>query len=374
MKSTKKIVLDLLGGTIPPSIKAKQNDKNSRYVEASLYSGSEFFTPDTGALFAFRYKKPDGTAGFYDSLPDNTPAIVVSGNIVTIELVEQVLTISGNVSCELNIYNATGGKLTTFTFSIIVEKSVLADSTIISSDYYNVLTAQIASALQYKNEAAASAAAAASSEAEAAAILASTVKSVNNKTPNSSGSVILISSDIGALATDGNGSNVTAAFAEAAQDADISSGEKLTVLFGKIKKRFSVITTTFAKLSNLAYGNEVDTGLTWLDGKKVYRKSVKITPSQYTVSESGTPTTYTATVTNLTSGVNEICMLQAMLVTPAGYYLPLGAKRNGARDFGGYVSATIQNNIVKLEFGTGERPLDTANINYFTVICEYTKI
>lgn len=176
------------------------------------------------------------------------------------------------------------------------------------------------------------------------------------------------------LPTTGDGSDVTAAFTEAAQDADIQTGEKLSVLFGKIKKRFSVITTTFAKLSNLAYGNEVDTGLTWLDGKKVYRKSVKITPSQYTVSESGTPTTYTATVTNLTSGVNEICMLQAMLVTPTGYYLPLGAKRNGASDFGGYVSATIQNNIVKLEFGTGERPLDTERINYFTVICEYTKI
>ena len=36
-------------------------------------------------------------------------------------------------------------------------------------------------------------------------------------------------------------SNNTVAFSEAAQDADISSGEKLTVLFGKIKKRFSVV-------------------------------------------------------------------------------------------------------------------------------------
>lgn len=39
----------------------------------------------------------------------------------------------------------------------------------------------------------------------------------------------------------GDGSNVTAAFIEAEQDADISSGEKLSVLFGKIKKRFSVV-------------------------------------------------------------------------------------------------------------------------------------
>ena len=36
-------------------------------------------------------------------------------------------------------------------------------------------------------------------------------------------------------------SNNTVAFSEASQDADIASGEKLSVLFGKIKKRFSVV-------------------------------------------------------------------------------------------------------------------------------------
>lgn len=39
-------------------------------------------------------------------------------------------------------------------------------------------------------------------------------------------------------------SNNTVAFVEVSQDADISSGEKLSVLFGKIKKRFSVLAST----------------------------------------------------------------------------------------------------------------------------------
>ena len=39
-------------------------------------------------------------------------------------------------------------------------------------------------------------------------------------------------------------SNNTVAFSEASQDADITSGEKLSVLFGKIKKRFSVLAST----------------------------------------------------------------------------------------------------------------------------------
>ena len=52
-------------------------------------------------------------------------------------------------------------------------------------------------------------------------------------------------------------SNNTVAFSEAAQDADIQTGEKLTVLFGKIKKRFSVLASTvmmksvFTQVGNL---------------------------------------------------------------------------------------------------------------------------
>ena len=41
------------------------------------------------------------------------------------------------------------------------------------------------------------------------------------------------------LPRNGDGSNVTASFTEAEQDADIQTGEELPVLFGKIKKRFS---------------------------------------------------------------------------------------------------------------------------------------
>lgn len=57
------------------------------------------------------------------------------------------------------------------------------------------------------------------------------------------------------LPRNGDGSNVTASFTEAEQDADIQTGEELTVLFGKIKKRFSVVN----KLVNGAvYSNLLD--------------------------------------------------------------------------------------------------------------------
>ena len=148
MQVTKNITLDLLETGSPVIIKAKQNDRNTRYIAAHLYVGRLDYQVPSGTEIAFRYKKPDGTAGFYDALPDNSPAITVSGNTVTVELVEQVLTVSGCVHCEINMYNAASEKLTTFTFEISVEESVLTDAKIISSDYYNVLTAEIAKALQ----------------------------------------------------------------------------------------------------------------------------------------------------------------------------------------------------------------------------------
>ncbi len=148
MQVTKNITLDLLETGSPVIIKAKQNDRNTRYIAAHLYVGRLDYQVPSGTEIAFRYKKPDGTAGFYDALPDNSPAITVSGNTVTVELVEQVLTVAGCVHCEINMYNAASEKLTTFTFEISVEESVLTDTEIISSDYYNVLTAEIAKALQ----------------------------------------------------------------------------------------------------------------------------------------------------------------------------------------------------------------------------------
>lgn len=48
------------------------------------------------------------------------------------------------------------------------------------------------------------------------------------------------------LPRNGDGSNVTASFTEAEQDADIQTGEELTVLFGKIKKRFSAMLAAIA--------------------------------------------------------------------------------------------------------------------------------
>lgn len=146
MNSVTYITLDLQAPNFAVVASAKQNDTLGRQIAATLRDGSVSFDA-TGLLCEIRYAKPDGTVGFYDTLEDNeTPAYSIDGNVVTFTLAEQMLTIAGAVYVDVNFYAPTGEKLTAFTFTLNVEASVLADGTIVSSDYYNVLTATLAEA------------------------------------------------------------------------------------------------------------------------------------------------------------------------------------------------------------------------------------
>ena len=146
MQVTKAIKIDLVEKGVQPIVYAKQNDSQTRFIASSLFANGQPFSVPDGVIAMFRAGKPDGTACFYDSNETGTPAITIEGNLVTVELAEQVLTAPGNVQAEINFYTAGGEKLTSFSFAIQVEKSVLTDQEIVSSDYYNVLTAQITAA------------------------------------------------------------------------------------------------------------------------------------------------------------------------------------------------------------------------------------
>ena len=146
MQVTKSIKIDLVEKGVQPIVYAKQNDSQTRFIAASLFANGQPFSVPDGVIAMFRAGKPDGTACFYDSNETGTPAITIAGNLVTVELAEQVLTAPGNVQAEINFYTAGGEKLTSFSFAIQVEKSVLTDQEIVSSNYYNVLTEQVKAA------------------------------------------------------------------------------------------------------------------------------------------------------------------------------------------------------------------------------------
>ena len=126
---------------------AVQNDRLSRKIKAGLYDGGVAWTPAAGTDAVVRFVKPDGTMGFYDTDEAGNTAVTWIGNVATIMLAEQVLTVPGDVYCQINFYTASEEKLSTFAFKIVVEKSVITDSTIESTDYFNILSQQIAAIL-----------------------------------------------------------------------------------------------------------------------------------------------------------------------------------------------------------------------------------
>ena len=188
LETTAALRVDLLDPGAPQIIHAVQDDSDSRKIAFSIYAGGAQWAVPDGTLVTVRYKKPDGTAGFYDTLPDgSTPAATIDGNVVTVSLVPQAFTGRGNVPVQIKLYDSTGASIATFAIVMHVSANVVSDAEIVSSDYYNILTKQIADVLsaaegiegnvtaaQEAAEQAASSASAAAGSATAAAGSAST--------------------------------------------------------------------------------------------------------------------------------------------------------------------------------------------------------
>lgn len=148
MTENTAIVLNLAAPNISSVVYAVQNDRLSRHIVAQLLDGSTAWTPPAGASAVIRYLKPDGTGGYYDTDENDDPAISISGSTATLTIAEQALTVPGDVYFQLNFYTAAGEKVTTFAWLLRVQKSVISDAEIVSSDYYNTLTATIAQGIE----------------------------------------------------------------------------------------------------------------------------------------------------------------------------------------------------------------------------------
>ena len=148
IETTAALRVDLLDPGAPQIIHAVQDDSNSRKIAFYIYAGGAQWAVPDGTLVTVRYKKPDGTAGFYDTLPDgSTPAATIDGNVVTVALVPQAFTVRGNVPVQIKLYDSAGTSIATFAVVMHISANVVSDAEIVSSDYYSVLTKQIADVL-----------------------------------------------------------------------------------------------------------------------------------------------------------------------------------------------------------------------------------
>ena len=151
MEIIQKVDLNLSFWGIPPKISMVQGDSNTRIIQAQLWDGANPYTIPTGAAVMMRFCKPDGTGGLYDKT-EGGQSVTVSGSTVTVPVATQMLTVDGVVMAEVDIYaagedSASAQNLASFAFLVEVAPSVYPDAEIISSDYYSVLTAEIASVL-----------------------------------------------------------------------------------------------------------------------------------------------------------------------------------------------------------------------------------
>lgn len=120
MTITQKISMDFMRTDVPPIVAAVQGDTYTREVQISLYAAGVPWELPEGHDVAIRYRKPDGTCGNYDTMPDGSMAWKTEGNTVSIMLCPQMLTVPGNVPAQVSVILGER-TVSTFTFVVNVE-------------------------------------------------------------------------------------------------------------------------------------------------------------------------------------------------------------------------------------------------------------
>ena len=145
LSTTASINIDLQRPSIIV-IHAKQFDALSRFAEIHLFSSGEPWGIEPSKYaYAVQYRKPDGTKGLYDKLPDGeTDAVSASlgasgETVLLVRFAPQMFTVAGNVKCSVAIMQTGDGtKLQTCSFDVLVAASEVSGDE--SKDYYKMVT------------------------------------------------------------------------------------------------------------------------------------------------------------------------------------------------------------------------------------------
>lgn len=145
LETRQNIILDF---TVPKikNVRCVEDDKNSRIINISITNNGELYPLSKSTMIA-RYKihKPDHTY-IYNEVPIN------DDGTVTIELSEQAMAVTGITHSELQVSDSsTKSIISTMPFNIIVEKSVVGNKDIESSNESDVINGMINHLVDYNN-------------------------------------------------------------------------------------------------------------------------------------------------------------------------------------------------------------------------------
>jgi hypothetical protein len=142
MEVIHKLTMHLDDRRLLPCLEMVQCDANTRVLELTLMSEGEAWQVPSGMAVSVAFRKSDGTAGWYDKLPDETAACSFSGNVVRAVLAPQVLTAWGKTEVAVVIQEpSTLDQIAVFPLCIEVARNPAAGKGI-SNDYYNYKTMQ----------------------------------------------------------------------------------------------------------------------------------------------------------------------------------------------------------------------------------------
>lgn len=115
--------LNLIPSSAPLVVHCSRYDKNSRTLSFNIFDGDLLYSIPNGTLVTIRGTKPDKTGFSY--------SCTFEDSIVSVDIQEQMTVVSGDVECEIRLTNGDE-ILGTANFILRVERSALADDTVIS--------------------------------------------------------------------------------------------------------------------------------------------------------------------------------------------------------------------------------------------------
>ena len=137
----KPVTLEVSKPNVFQAIAAKQNDSNSRFLKATIVNEGEKIHVLPTSKVTINAKRSDGeSSSFFGEANEDGTA--------TVPLHSWVLEIAGHVNCDVSIIDADSRKLTTTTFSVLVEEASNSSDDISSDEQYDVLTELINTALE----------------------------------------------------------------------------------------------------------------------------------------------------------------------------------------------------------------------------------